>query len=334
MPDPRFFMAVLTLAGIGFAGIGTRVEAAEAGCLFVNANPGSSYGNRSFTNIIWGDGYPLVSVSFTTDPAIVFSAEHGGGQKQRFANNGLTPNTLNNDNPDFISVYTNILRLNATIADTGTVTTTYTFSFPMTLIDLIVTDVDDRDVVQITPRGPGGVVLPPSVFELIADGDLSLTNNAGGRPPLELASPPLWNEVSGVLTAAVGWNENRSYTILRVPEGVLVESLTLAFTGHRADQDGPDGPGLGAHVYAALWATPRASIIQSADLQLSSPTLTIPTLPGLSYGIAKSSDLITWDHHDVISGPSAPTAHVVWVDVGWTNVPPNTRFYRYGRITN
>jgi len=275
----------------------------------------------------------MVTVSFETDASIVFT-NAGAGQKQRFANNWLWPDTLDNDNPDFIMIYTNRLRLNATIADTGTVTTTYTFSSPMTLVDLIVCDVDDLDVVQITPFGPGGVPLPPSILELVAQGDLSLTNNAGGRPPLEVATPPIWNETSGILTAAVAWNENRSYTILRVPEGLAVESIDLEFTGHRRDADGPSGAGLGAHVYVALWATPRELKVQSAGLQSDRPAINVPTLPGLMYEISSSSNLVTWNYFDTLVGPSAPTGHVEWVDSSWTNVVQDPRFYRFGLFTN
>jgi len=334
MPMFRLIPAVILMVCIWAAGGLMRAQAAKAECLFVNANPGSSYGNRTFTNIVWGDGYPAVSVSFVTDPSIVFTGGDGGGQKQRFANNGLTPGTLNNDNPDFISVYTNILRLNATIADTGTVTTTYTFSTPMTLIDLIVCDVEDLDVVTITPHGPGGDPLPPSILEVVAQGDLSLTNNAGGRPPLELATPPIWNETTGVLTSSVSWNENRSYTILRVPEGVAVESIVLEFTGHRSDTDGPEGSGLGAHIYVAIWATPRALRLQDAGIQSDLPAINLPTLPGLLYEVASSSNLVTWSYAGNVVGPAAPTGHVVWVDTLWTNAAQYPRFYRFGLFTN
>jgi len=319
-------------AGYFASGFVLRTEAAPAECLFVNANPGSSYGDRSFTNITWGDGYPTVSVTFVTDPSIVFT--NAGEPKQRFANNGLTPGSLDNDNPDFISVYTNNLRLNATIADTGTVITTYTFSSPMTLVDLLVCDVDDLDVVQITPYGPGGDPLPPSIFEVVEQGDLSLTNNAGGRPPLELATPPIWNETSGVLTSVVSWNENRTYTILRVPEGIAVKSIKLEFTGHRRDTDGPGGAGLGSHIYIALWATPRALRLQAASLQSGLPAIYVPTLPGLFYEISSSSNLVTWSFAGTQVGPAAPTGHVAWVDSSWPNVVQGPRFYRFGQYTN
>jgi len=309
-----------------------HAEAAPAESLRINANPGTQYGNRTFTNVVWGDGYPLVSVAFVTDASIVFSPDHGSGQKQRFANNSLTPGTLQNDNPDFISIYTNILRLNAMIADTGTVTTTYTFSAPMTLIDLIICDVDDNDMLQVSATGPGGIPLSPSIFQFIADGDLSMTNNAGGRPPLELATPPLWDPVSGVLTSVVSWNENRTFTILRVPEGTAVESIVLTFNGYRADNDGPDGSGLGAHIYVNLWATPRAPVMSAAMAEDFSAQWTIPTLPGLSYSVSASTNTTTWEVLGSFAGPTAPTGHVVWADTDFTNQTSVFRLYRYGFV--
>ena len=303
-------------------------RAAPAGSLWINANPGTQYGNRTFTNVVWGDGYPTVSVEFITDDTVVFPPGHGGGQKQRFANNGIAPGNQNNNNPAFTGIYTNTLRLNAMIADTGTVTTTYTFSYPMTLIDLILCDFDDNDMAWISATGPDGEALPPSIFEFIMEGDLSMTNNAGNRPPLELATPPLWNPVSGVLTSAVSFNENRSYTVLRVPEGVAVKTITITFTGYRADNDGPDGGGLGAHIYVNLWATPRDSAWQPASAE-STVQWRIPTLPGVMYEISSSSNFTHWELLDTLVGPSAPTGHVIWTDATVTNHPSMHRMYRF-----
>ena len=78
------------LPGFVAAGLlaGTVTWAAPAGSLFINANPGTTYGNRTFTSVVWGDGYPLVSLQFNTDTGVVFSAMLGGGPAQRIANNG------------------------------------------------------------------------------------------------------------------------------------------------------------------------------------------------------------------------------------------------------
>lgn len=305
---------------------GTVVWAAPAGSLFVNANPGTAYGNRTFTSVVWGDGYPVVSLQFNTDTGVVFAAALGGGPAQRIANNGLTPGTLNNDHPDFISVYTNTLRLNALIADTGTVTAVYSFSFPMTLVDIILCDLDDDDRAVISATGAGGAIIAPSNFALVAEGDLSLTNNAGGRPPLELATPPTWNPATGELVAQVAWNENRSYTILRIPEGVAVETVTIAFTGAHADGDGPAGSGLGSHVYANLWATPRPEHIAAAA---TNPlTWHIPTLPGLPHALETSADLATWTTLNTVTGPAAPAARVAWTNF---SIGP-AGYFRYRRL--
>jgi len=328
-----FILGAVVLWVVGMVR-GSSASAAEAGCLFVNANPGTAYGDRAFTNVLWGDGYPAVSVTFSSDVSIVFSPGDGGGQKQRFANNGIAPGNLNNDNPAFISVYTNTLRLNAMIADTGTVTTTYAFTSPMTLVDVIVCDVDDGDSVRVIPYGPGGAALSPSIFELVTAGDLSLTNNASGRPALEAATPPAWNNVSGVLTAAVAWNENRSYTILRVPDGIAVQAVAIEMTGNQPDADGPAGSGLGSHVYVCLWATPRAEVMEIADPAAASPAWRFPSLPGHVYRVATSTDLDTWSVATNLPGPSAPTGHIAWSDTTWTNPAESVRFYRYTRSTN
>ena len=274
----------IALICAGLPAGGPNARAADAGCLFLNANA-TLYGDRGFTNVVWGDGYPAVSAQFVTDTNIVFAAGDGGGPKQRMANNGLTPWTTESDNPAFLASYTNVLRLNAMIADTGTVTLTYTLAAPMTLVDLLVTDVDQDDRVQVALTAPGGAVLSPTNLQFIGEGDLSLTVNAGGRPPLELATPPAWTSVNGTLTSRVTWNENRSYTILRVPEGLAVETLTLSFTGARADTDGPAGAGLGSHVYVTLWATPRRPAISEMVADAGGIALRLPTLPALPYRV-------------------------------------------------
>ncbi len=300
--------------------------AAPAGSLFVNANPGTNYGNRTFTSVVWGDGYPLASLQFITVTGVVFAAAHGGGPAQRIANNGLAPGTLNNDHPAFINVYTNTLRLNALIADTGTVSAIYSFSFPMTLVDVILCDIDDDDRAVISATGPGGTLLAPTNFVLVTQGDLSLTNNANGRPPLELATPPSWNPTTGELVAQVTWNENRSYTILRIPEGVAVETITIAFTGAHADGDGPSGAGLGSHIYVNVWATPRPDRI---DVATSGPlTWQIPTLPGLPYALETSTDMDAWSILNTVTGPAAPAARVMWTNF---SVGPSG-YFRYRRL--
>lgn len=285
--------------------------AAPAGSLQINANPGTTYGNRAFTDVVWGDGYPLVTLQFSTDTSVVFQAVHGGGPAQRIANNTLDPGTLNNDNPAFTGIYTNRLRLNALIADTGTVTATYAFSSPMTLVDFILCDFDDEDRAVISATGPGGELVAPSNFLFLAEGDLSLTNNAGGRPPLEPATPPAWNPISGELVAQVPWNENRAYTILRAPEGLAVKTFSIAFTGARADADGPTNNGLGAHIYVNLWASPRPERIEAA----ATPRVwRLPTLPGLAHAVETSEDFATWTVVNILTGAAAPVAHATWTN--------------------
>jgi len=303
----------------------SALSAVPAGSLQINANPGTTYGNRAFTNVVWGGGYPLASLQFNTDTSVVFAAVHGGGPAQRIANNTIDPGTLNNDNPAFTGVYTNRLRLNALIADTGTVTATYTFSSPMTLIDFILCDFDDDDRAVISATGPGDAPIAPSNFIFLAEGDLSLTNNAGGRPALEPATPPAWNSTTGVLVAQVPWNENRSYTILRAPEGLAIKTFTIAFTGARADSDGPTNSGLGSHIYVNLWASPRPERIEATT---TSWIWRLPTLPGLAHTVETSTDLTTWTVVHTLTGAAAPVAHATWTNAGTAPL----EFLRFRRL--
>jgi len=281
-------------------------RAIEPECLFLNAN-GATYGNRAFTNVVWGAGYPTVSAQFSTSTNIVFSPADGGGQKQRMANNTLNPGLAESDNPDFISVYTNNLRLNAMIADTGTVSLTYTFSSAMTLIDLMLTDLDQDDVLTVSLSGSGGSIAPSNLV-FVDEGDLSLTINAGGRPPLELATPPMWNPATGQLAAQVTWNENRSYTILRVPEGIAVSNIVLTFTGANTDTDGPSGPALGSHVYVTLWATPRPLLLAQPEIIEPNFRFTFPSLPGRVYRVRAGTDPNAWSTIQTVTGSAAPIA--------------------------
>ncbi len=295
---------------------------APAGSLYVNANPGTTYGDRTITNIVWGDGYPAIAMEFRTDSNITFTVPYTG-HAQRIANNGLTPWTKDNDNPAFIASHTNIFRTNAFIADTGTVAATYVFTSPMTLVDLIVCDVDDEDRAVISAKDADGNPFAPSNFIFVADGDLSLTNNAGGRDPLELATPPTWNPEAGSLTANVQWNENRTFTILRVPEGRAVSSITVTFTGKRHDNDGQSGNGLGSHIYVGLWATPRG-LRWGEGPTPNLPAWSVPTLPGLTNRIEQSADLETWSDAGAVTGPPPPVAHVIWTN---SNAAP-AQFFR------
>jgi hypothetical protein len=304
--------------------------AATADSLFINANPGTTYGDRTIANVTWGDGYPSATLTFFTDTNLVFTPEQGGGQKQRLANNGLAPFTPNNNNPTFLAVYTNTLRLNALIADTGTVTATYTFSHPATLIDLIITDVDDQDVVFVSATDANHQPLAPSNLLLIAEGDLSMTNNAGSRPPLELASPPIWFPATGTLTSAVPFNENRSYSILRVPAGIAVRSLSVTCTGYRPDQDGPGSSGLGSHVYVNLWASPRpATWLPALTPPEPLPRWNIPSRSGHTYRVYASTNTWSWELLSAVTGPPPPAGYATWTDPTQPANRPPTRFFRY-----
>jgi hypothetical protein len=306
--------------------------AAPAGSLFFNANPGTAYGDRSFSNVVWGDGYPTASLAFYTDPLVVFPPGEGGSASQRIANNGIAPGTSNNNHPWFVATYTNTLRLNALIADTGTVSAVYTFASPMTLIDLIVCDVDDLDNAVISATGADDQPLAMSNFILFAEGDLSMTNNAGSRPPLELATPPVWNAVSGVLSSSVSWNENRSFTVLRVNEGTAVKSIRVDFTGYRTDTDGPGGSGLGAHIYVNVWASPRVFAWTTSTSMTEGIIGSIPTLPLLHYQLEISTNGMMWETVNTVTGAAAPVATMPVADPDWIHRPGNHRWYRISQF--
>jgi hypothetical protein len=276
------------------------------------------YGDWTANATAWGDGYPAVSGVFAADESLVFPPAEGGGYRQKIGTNTLDPGTTSNDNPAFTGVYPTSLRLNALIADTGVVALTYTLAFATELVDILVCDVDEDDSVVVSATDAAGVPIPASSFARVSEGDLSLTINAGGRPPLELATPPAWNPGTGALVAQVAWNENRSFTVLRPLPGVAVKTVTLTFDGARADSDGPAGAGLGSHIYAGLWPTPRRFEIREAVRQPGgSLLLRWTSLPGLGYRVERSLTVGGWGPVVDVTGASSPattTDHTVVPD--------------------
>jgi hypothetical protein len=264
------------------------------GPVFVTVN-GSVLGDWSRQDIRWGQGFPVVSVHFDTDEAIT------GAQRQSIWDNEFARGSPANDQPEFTKVYPTNLRINALVANTGTIKLTYDLMFATQLVDLMVLDVDDEDVVRIECRGVGGAALSPDVLQVFMQGDLSRYINAPDRPPLELATPPIWNPATGMLTAGVPWNENRSFTIFR--PSVPLSSITLTFTGKRpAPVDN-----WGSHIYAALWATPRPfTLTQTPPGFTGEFHLRWPSLPGVTYRILRSSDLLNWIEAAKVEGASAP----------------------------
>ncbi len=305
---PRCWMLAVSILALGLH----DSVGADAECLRIAAG-NAPYGDWSTSNVVWGDGYPTVNAVFSADESLVFDVEHGGGYRQKIGTNSLVSSTpavpnAQNDNPSFIETYPNTLRLNALIADTGTIIMTYTLSFPTELVDIIIADVDEGDSVVVSATDAAGNAVAPASLQMVGEGDLSLTINAGGRPPLELATPPSWNAGTGTLAAQVTWNENRSFTILRPLPGVALKTITLTFTGNRADSDGPTGSGLGSHIYAALWATPR--ILEVLQFSVANPTqflLRWTSLPGLSYRVQTNTELSEpWTQETTVAGAAAP----------------------------
>lgn len=243
-----------------------------AGPLIVTVG-GQIYQDWSVLNVRWGTGYPSVDVLFDRDEAI-------GGQL--IWDNEIVRGSNLNDQPEFIGNYTSNLRVNALVADFGEVRITYDLEFPTQLLDLMVLDVDDEDHVRVECRAFDGTLIEPRQLQRIMEGDLSRFSNAPGRPASEVATPPVWNPVAGTLTAAVTWNENRSFTVLRPT--VPVGSITLRFAGKRT----------GAHVYAGLWATPRALELTEIRRTATETYLRWTSLPGVAYRVMRSSNLVDW----------------------------------------
>ena len=257
-----------------------------AGPLIVTVS-GPIYRDWERPNLQWGYGYPTVNVRFDLDEGI-------GRQRQIIADNEIVRGSNMNDQPDFISNYSGNLRVNFLAADFGQAKIIYDFAFPTQLFDLMVLDVEEDDHIRIECRKPDGTPIDPRLLQLVMQGDLSRNYNAPDRPPSEAATPPVWDPVAGTLSAAVTWNENRSYTVLR--PSVPVASITLTFAGNRT----------GAHIYAGLWARPPAlALIENRHVQGESH-LRWTSLPGISYRVMQSSNLIDWVQGWTGMGTAAP----------------------------
>jgi hypothetical protein len=233
----------------------------------------------------WGYGYPAVNVRFDLDQAI---------SGQMIADNEIVRGSNLNDQPEFTSAYTRNLRVNFLVADFGQAKLTYDLAFPTQFLDLMVLDVEEGDHVRIECRKPDGTALDPKLLRLIMQGDLSRNYNVPGRPLSEAATPPVWDPAAGTLSAAVAWNENRSFTVLR--PSVPVASITLTFTGNRT----------GAHIYAGLYATPPALAITETRHIGAESHLRWSSLPGISYRVMQSSNLVDWLVGWTGSGAASP----------------------------
>jgi hypothetical protein len=259
--------------------------------------------NWSIEGLPWRQGFPRVNVTFETDESIRFPDSQGGGQRQLIANVDLSPGTPAHDNPDFTDVYPTTLPTLALIADSGTVELTYHLEYETALVDLIIADVDENDLVEITGYGPGAESASRVEWTVVAEGDLSRFINASGRPAAEPASPPLWDPTTGQLRSAVTWNENRSFTVLRPASPVNM--ITVRFTGAIANLWGPGY--WGAHVYVALWAT--AHPLRIVEVRPTPDDMTLVrwlSLPGVPYRLFQSSDLIEWTEVGAVTGLAAP----------------------------
>jgi hypothetical protein len=257
----------------------------------------------SIEELRWRQGYPRLNVSFDTDEAIRFSDSQGGGQRQLIANVDLSPGTPAHDNPAFTDVYPTTLPMLALIADVGTVTLTFHLEYETILVDLIIADVDENDLVEVAGYGQGASPGVDVEWAVAAEGDLSRFINAAGRTATELASPPIWDSVTGQLRSAVTWNENRSFTVLR--PSFPVHTITVRFTGAIANVSGSGF--WGAHVYVALWATPRPFRIVEIRPTLDDKTLIHwPSLPGVPYRLFRSPDMVNWTEVGASIGPPAP----------------------------
>jgi len=244
-----------------------------AGPLIVTVG-GPLYQDWSGPSLQWDQGYPGVNVRIDLDEAT-------GGQI--IADNEFVVGSHLNDQPAFTTTYTSNLRVNFLSAGFGQMKITYDLAFPIQLLDLMLLDVDEEDHVAIECRNRDGAPVDPRLLQLVMEGDLSRNFNAIGRPPSEAATPPVWNAAAGTLTAAVTWNENRSFTVLR--PSVPVSSITLTFTGKRT----------GAHIYPLLWATPRRfEVTETRRTATGESHLRWTSLPGIPYRVMRSSNLADW----------------------------------------
>jgi hypothetical protein len=259
--------------------------------------------NWSFEGLRWRQGFPRVNVTFETDESIRFPDSQGGGQRQLIANVDLSPGTQAHDNPEFTDVYPTTLPTLALIADSGTVELSYHLEYETALVDLIIADVDENDLVEITGYGHGAEAASRVEWTVVTEGDLSRFINASGRPAAEPASPPLWDPTTGQLRSAVTWNENRSFSVLRPASPV--DTIKVRFTGAIANVWGPSS--WGAHVYVALWATAHPfRIVEVRPTPDDTTLVRWLSLPGVPYRLFQSLDLVEWTEAAAVVGLPAP----------------------------
>lgn len=212
------------------------------------------------------------------DTTVTFSADESIGytdsplSSQRTALNTLTYTVASSgaprpyDNPAVFSAYGSTLPLLMQFSSGGVSVLTYRFASPISrALDLFLTDVDTGDAVTVTAFGPGGTPLTLSSWQLVGEGDLSLYQDVGSALG-PLATPPtVFISSSSIdVTAAVDYNQNRSYTILRTPEGQAIESINITFTGNLTPTLNGSDPLLawnGSHIYTGLaLAVPEPSV--------------------------------------------------------------------------
>jgi hypothetical protein len=290
-------VALLALPLLGFAAGG------PAGCLIVASQQlgNDTFGDWTGTNIVWGPGYPKVTVTVDTDESLVFG---NGVQRQGMADFPTVLGTAANDNPNFTGIYRSDVAMNGILTDSGTMTIRYDFEFATQLVDIMLFDIDQTDVVKVEIFGMSGEPLAATNLALVAEGDISLNFNNSSRPQSELSTPPSWNPMTGTLTSRVSWNENRSYTVLR--PGVPISSILITATG---TIPAPDANSVGSSVLTALWATPREfKMSRPRRVEPNKIELSWPSLPGIQYEILARSDFgQPWEVLQSITGAASPS---------------------------
>ena len=272
----------------------------------------ATFGDHSFT-ATWDQVGP-VTVTFESDEAILHN--DGNGQSQRTARNTLNfeapsapTNPQNYDNLELIDVYGTRFPQLQQMSANGTSTLRYELSvMPSGGLDLFVTDLDTSDSVSVRAFGTGGSALDMTQWQLAGEGDLSLYKNTGSDFSDVIAPTPttVFSTDSVDLTAIDSTNYNRSYSILRSPLDVNVESIEIEFTGIQ-NSASRDLPGTGSHVYLVLSTVPDLPgdfdgnrIVENADYQLWVSTFGSTTqlaADGNGNGIVDAADFSIWQDH-------------------------------------